>query len=72
MYPLESTGADDIVLVLRWSVVWTMAGILGKAGLFVSRGVARFKYVQLLQEQTARKERERSDSIRGDNFKAVT
>jgi hypothetical protein len=45
-----------------------MAGILGKAGLqFVSRGVARFEYVQLLQEQTARKERERGDSIGGGN-----
>ena len=46
-----------------------MAGVLGKTGLqFESRGAARFKYVRLLQEQTARKEREPSDSIRGDNF----
>ena len=47
-----------------------MAGILGKAGLqFVNRGVARFTYVQLLQEQMAREERERGDSIRGDNVR---
>jgi len=47
-----------------------MAGVLGKAGVhFVSRGTARFKYVRLLQ--TAREEREPSDSIRGDSFGEV-
>lgn len=47
-----------------------MAGVFGKASLqFVSRGVMRFEYVQLLQEKTAREERARGDSIRGDNFR---
>lgn len=47
-----------------------MAGILSKARLqFVSRGVAKLEYAQLLQEQTARKEREHGDIIRGDNFR---
>lgn len=44
--------------------------VLDEANLqFVSRGVTRFKNVQVLRGQTARKERERNDSIEGDNFR---
>lgn len=43
-----------------------MAGIFGLPSLqFVSRGATKFKYVRLLQEETAKKERERSDTIEG-------